>query len=104
MPATETHYSALCADVDMVEIVQMFLDELPQRVAQLHAALEAQNYPELARYAHQLKGAGGSYGFPQLTSLAASLEQFARAHSADAALRASLDDLLDLIPRLRAAP
>jgi HPt (histidine-containing phosphotransfer) domain-containing protein len=104
LPATEIHLSALCADVEMIEVVQLFLAELPSRLAQLHVALEARNFGELARFSHQLKGAGGSYGFPQLTLLAAKLEQLAKTESDDASLRLALDELLDLAPRLRAAP
>jgi len=61
-------------DADMLEIVREFAAELPARVAKLEAHLSLGELRELQTLAHQLKGAGGGYGFPQITELAASLE------------------------------
>ena len=62
-------------DPDMFEIVREFAAELPARIAKLEAHIAAGEMRELQTLAHQLKGAGGGYGFPQVTELAASLEQ-----------------------------
>ncbi len=62
-------------DPDMMEIVVEFVGELPQRVADLECYYEAGETSQLQTLAHQLKGAGGGYGFPQITEAAASLEQ-----------------------------
>jgi HPt (histidine-containing phosphotransfer) domain-containing protein len=62
------------SDPDMLEIVREFAAELPARVAKLEAHLSAGELRELQTLAHQLKGAGGGYGFPLITELAASLE------------------------------
>jgi HPt (histidine-containing phosphotransfer) domain-containing protein len=62
--------SAYENDPDMLEIVP----ELPARIAKLESHLAAHELRELQTLAHQLKGAGGGYGFPQITELAASLE------------------------------
>jgi HPt (histidine-containing phosphotransfer) domain-containing protein len=62
-------------DPDMLEIVREFAAELPARVAKLEGCLAAGQLRELQTLAHQLKGAGGGYGFPSITDLAASLEQ-----------------------------
>lgn len=61
-------------DPDMLEIVREFAGEVPERVRRLEALLQAADWPELQRLAHQLKGAGGGYGFPQITEAAAELE------------------------------
>jgi HPt (histidine-containing phosphotransfer) domain-containing protein len=61
-------------DPDMLEIVREFAGELPARIAKLESHLAAGELRELQTLAHQLKGAGGGYGFPQITELAASLE------------------------------
>jgi len=66
--------SAYESDPDMLEIVREFASELPARVAKLESYLAAGELRELQTLAHQLKGAGGGYGFPQITELAASLE------------------------------
>jgi HPt (histidine-containing phosphotransfer) domain-containing protein len=66
--------SAYENDPDMLEIVREFAAELPARIAKLETHLAAGEMRELQTLAHQLKGAGGGYGFPQITELAASLE------------------------------
>jgi histidine phosphotransfer protein HptB len=66
--------SAYENDPEMLEIVREFAAELPARVAKLEGHLDAGELRELQTLAHQLKGAGGGYGFPQITELAASLE------------------------------
>lgn len=98
----ECYYSTLSSDEDLVELVQLFIDELPSRLVQLQQALEDGRWNELARFAHQLKGAGGSYGFPQLTPVAARLEQLAQQGADETLLRAALDDLIDTTGKLRA--
>ena len=62
-------------DPDMLEIVREFAAELPDRIAELASKLEAGQLRELQTMAHQLKGAGGGYGFDQVTDAAAVLEQ-----------------------------
>ena len=62
-------------DPDMLEIVVEFAGELPQRIEDLEARLAEGDMAQLQVLAHQLKGAGGGYGFPQITEVAASLEQ-----------------------------
>ncbi len=67
--------SSLAADPEMVDLVELFVRELPQRVAALEAAASAGD--GLRRLAHQLKGAGSGYGFAELSAAAAALERIA---------------------------
>ena len=62
-------------DPDMAELVRSFVADLARRVETLDQLLAEGNLQELQRLAHQLKGAGGGYGFPQITEVAACLEQ-----------------------------
>ncbi len=62
-------------DPDMMEIVQEFADELPGRAESAETLLRDGDLSELQRLAHQLKGAGGGYGFDAITEVAAALEQ-----------------------------
>ncbi|WP_254510831.1 Hpt domain-containing protein [Anatilimnocola floriformis] len=102
MAAVATGYfSTYCHDPDMTELIELFVQEMPDRLAVLEQHLEEANWSELARFAHQLKGAGGSYGFPQLTPVASRLEQLAK-HTAPAAeLEAALHDLVLVAEQLR---
>ena len=62
-------------DPDMLEIVREFAAELPRRAQEIEACLEGGELEKLTTLAHQLKGAGGGYGFTPITDSAATLEQ-----------------------------
>ena len=62
-------------DPDMAELVIEYVDKMPQRVHQMQTAFENSHREQLIRIVHQLKGSGGGYGCPQLTSVADHLEQ-----------------------------
>jgi HPt (histidine-containing phosphotransfer) domain-containing protein len=81
-------------DPSFADIVIDFVDALGDRVHQLESALRAADFETLRGLAHQLKGAGGGYGFPLLTERAAMLETRAG--------RGSLDECADAIAQLRA--
>ena len=61
-------------DPDMLEIVREFAIELPERAAELEHTLAHGDRSRLQTIAHQLKGAGGGYGFQPITDVAAQLE------------------------------
>lgn len=67
-------YSSLGTDPDLCDIVDMFVDEMPDRITCLMQLLDASNLDELARMAHQLKGAAGSYGFDAISPAAGEVE------------------------------
>ncbi len=68
-------YSSLATDPDLAELVEIFVESLPERVETLKQAFDQGDWETLRRTAHQLKGAAGSYGFDPLSPSAAKLEQ-----------------------------
>jgi len=66
--------SSFAADPDMIEIVREFALELPGRADALEDLLAARRLDEVRVMAHQLKGAGGGYGYPDITQIAGALE------------------------------
>ena len=66
--------SQFANDPEMGELVQLFVSELPARLDALSAAWSQRRIADLTRMAHQLKGAGGGYGFPTIGKAAAALE------------------------------
>jgi HPt (histidine-containing phosphotransfer) domain-containing protein len=62
-------------DPDMLELVQSFAEELPERARSLEDLVASERLDELQTLAHQLKGAGGGYGFQPITDVAGELEQ-----------------------------
>ncbi len=67
------------ADEDMLELVEMFVSELPDRIAAIEGAIAEQDLATLATLAHQLKGSAGGFGFPSITEAAKALESSAKA-------------------------
>lgn len=61
-------------DASFYELVQEFVDSLPNRIAELNAACERQDLAQMRILVHRLKGAGGSFGYPQITALATEME------------------------------
>ncbi len=84
-------------DPDMLEIVREFVAELPNRVAALESHLANGDMPELQTLAHQLKGAGGGYGFPQITEVAAVLEQAVKEGVETSVVKERLASLCDTL-------
>ncbi len=66
--------SQLAGDPEMAELVAMYLEELPQRIAGLIAAYDKSDGEILQRLSHQLKGASAGYGFPTIGQAAAKVE------------------------------
>jgi len=58
-------------------LLQRFVAGLPDRLRQLDAAIQQLNWDDVARLAHQIKGAGGSYGYPSIAEEASRIEQLA---------------------------
>lgn len=79
-------------DPDMREIVELFVQEMPERIEAINTLWRDQQLNELRRAAHQLKGAGGGYGFPTVGQAAARLEQSLMALEHGSA-KASIDTL-----------
>ena len=71
-------YSRLAAEPDLPALIELFLADLPRRLANMQRCVVSGNADQLARLAHQLRGTAGSYGFDGLTPLAAALERAAR--------------------------
>ncbi len=77
--AEQTIQSEFDDDPALVEVIDQFVADLPGRVEQMRAALANGYFQELGRLAHQLKGAGGSYGYPILSDIDKRLEDAAEA-------------------------
>ena len=98
---TDVLYSSLSGDPDLNDIVEMFVAEMPERIARLLEHYQAGNREELTRCAHQLKGAAGSYGFDPITSCAAELEAELRHGEPEEKIHAAVEALTDMCRRAR---
>ena len=90
--------STFAGDPDMMELVEFFVQQMPSRIDALRASVDIGSIDELKSLAHQLKGAGGSYGFPLITESARRLEENASGAEIDD-IRKSVDELIALCGR-----
>lgn len=65
-------------DDELDELRKEFLAEAAEKAREIQEALDGQrtsaSLDRLAYLAHQLKGSGGSYGYPQISTTAAEIE------------------------------
>jgi HPt (histidine-containing phosphotransfer) domain-containing protein len=92
--------SEFAGDPDMDELVQFFVGELRARVTALRESWDGGDRRQLQRFAHQLNGAAGGYGFPAITSAAGDLEQALLAEEAELSdLQEKVEALIQLCRR-----
>jgi HPt (histidine-containing phosphotransfer) domain-containing protein len=83
-----------------VELLSEFIDHMDERINLFHRALEHEDAKELARMAHNLKGAASNFNAQPLTDYAYELELQARSGNMTKA-REWIDKIQDEAPRLR---
>jgi HPt (histidine-containing phosphotransfer) domain-containing protein len=86
-------------DSQIAALVPRFLANRAADVDKIRAALAGADFEAIRGSAHGMKGAGGGYGFPEISRLGAALEEGARQRDAAAitALVASLEEYLGRI-------
>ena len=86
----------IAVDAQIAALVPRFLANRAADAGKIRAALASADFEAICFTAHGIKGAGGGYGFPEISRLGASMEESARQHDAAAigALVASLEEYL----------
>ena len=87
---TRERYDELLALMDgdqelLQELIDVFLEDAPQRIDGVRRALAAGDAEALYQAAHALKGSAGNFGAPDVVSRAMHLEAHAREDNLDAA-------------------
>lgn len=98
---TDPLYSELMDD-DLLDLVEMFVAELPERIAAIKTAINEEDIAALGSLAHQLKGSAGGYGFPSISDAARAVESSAKAGEDAQTLLEQVRALADLCDRARA--
>ncbi len=99
---TEPVFSSFGSDPDLGELVEMFVDEMPDRIASLSEQLDMSDWDNVRRSAHQLKGAAGSYGLSSTTPCATQLEIAVDEGQPEEQIRDAVQELIGLCSRIRA--
>ncbi|MFK7760323.1 MAG: Hpt domain-containing protein [Phycisphaerales bacterium] len=71
----QSQFSLNVNDSEDIELIEMFLEELPNRIQSLNKAAEAGDFSQMNRLAHQLKGAAPGFGFDPIGEAAGVLEE-----------------------------
>jgi histidine phosphotransfer protein HptB len=91
--------SAFADDGDFEDLLRAFAETIPEKRQALRALHRGGDLDQIRRWAHQLKGAGGGYGFLGLSRAAAELEQACQANDPNRVVQA-VDDLVDYLDRI----
>lgn len=62
----------------MAELAELFLEGLPARIAAIRKAWVSQDLGQVRFGSHQLRGAAGGYGFPEIGEAAGLIEDLLR--------------------------
>ena len=82
VPQNENLITSIYAtDAEMAELVELFVDELPDRIAAFAEALEAEHWETVRTISHQLKGAAPGYGFESVGEAAGKVERLVIDHA-----------------------
>jgi len=93
--------SLVVEEPDMADLVMSFIEQLPQVVNQLCEAFATGDLEVFRSVAHNLKGMGGGFGFPQISDLAGRME-FEYAKNDTESIARSLEELKALLQRINA--
>ena len=105
LPSQENTSDALVselADDDTLELVEMFVGELPDRIDAIENAIDERDLTVLGTLARQLQRAAGGYGFPTITDAARLLESSAKVGEELETLALQTRELGDLCSRVGA--
>ena len=108
MPRPQTQWNPLCSplavDPALCELVEMFVEEMPQRIARLRQSFDAHDWHALRMGLRHLSGAASSHGFDQLVPSAADVETRLTRRAPTPEVGQALEGLLAQCERVTAAP
>jgi len=92
--------SSLAGDPNLAVVLAGFVSRLPGTVVELRRLNTAGAAAALARAAHQLRGAGGSYGFGEVSGAAARVEDRLTEDPGAANVAADVEALIETLRRV----
>jgi len=88
------------ADKDLEDLIPEFLDNRRSDVGSIHGALANGDYETIRVLGHSMKGSGGGYGFDDITTIGAALEQAAKRQDRDA-INEGLEQLAHYLDKVK---
>lgn len=101
-PGSTSVQSALIVHIgsDFEPLMPRFITNRKKEVLTMREALAQQDFETVRKVAHGMKGAGGSYGFDHVTTMAATIEQAAKTGAA-AGIVEQLDQLAGYLEQVQ---
>jgi CheY-like chemotaxis protein len=96
--------SSLSNNETLKGVLERFVSRLPQRIEDIQRLLRERDLAHLAQAVHQMKGAAGGYGFPQLTSAAGKAEESIKRADDIASISQQINELVSLIHQVDGFP
>jgi HPt (histidine-containing phosphotransfer) domain-containing protein len=96
--------SPLAIDPTLCEMVQMFVDEMPQRIVRMRKTFDAHDWHALRLGIRHLSTAASSHGFDQLVPVAAEVEAKLTHREPTPEVGRALEKLLEQCSRVTAQP
>lgn len=97
-------YSSLANDADLLDLVEMYVEDVPEFIQNLTDASTRQAWDEVASVAHQIKGSAGGHGYDQVSESASRLDQACKDAASVTEILMHLHDLVGLLKRIRVSP
>lgn len=91
--------SLLADDQCLGTLVEKFITRLPVRASEVQSALDHCEWGVISVLAHQMSGAAGGYGFPEISQAAANLEQTVKSDPSSQSVRPAVVALKALYAR-----
>jgi PAS domain S-box-containing protein len=98
--ATDEVRSEYAAIPSMRKVIRAFASNLPGDTIDITRMLGAQDLAPLRRAAHQLRGAGGGYGYPRLSELAGAVEDGISGNADRACIASRTEELTRYMRRI----
>jgi signal transduction histidine kinase/AmiR/NasT family two-component response regulator/HPt (histidine-containing phosphotransfer) domain-containing protein len=89
-------------DPDLAALIPDFLQSIRDQVSHLSELMHANNFADIQKIAHSLKGVGGGFGFQRITDIGAQIELDARSIRYDG-VELGIADLIDYLSRVQIA-
>ncbi|KPJ90015.1 MAG: hypothetical protein AMJ53_15095 [Gammaproteobacteria bacterium SG8_11] len=84
---------------EYADLIEVFVERLPPTVTKVQQLFNERQWPQFRKEIHDLKGMGGSYGFPMVTELAGQIGMELKEDNTDA-VQSLLQELESISARI----
>lgn len=88
-----TQETIVYIDEDLEELIPDYMENRHSDIEQIKRLLQEENFSEIQRLGHSMKGSGGGYGFDEITNIGRDIEEAAKTHDTEKIVQA-IDYLL----------